>query len=118
MDVLERIESKELNIEVLTLICDGSYCQIDSEELTEELLQLAKLGKQMQWVSVKDRKPEHEEVVDIWVDDGDGFNYRVPDAEYNAETGMFESQYYLPEDSDTDFVTHWMPLPPSPKEAE
>jgi len=50
MDVLERIENGELQI----MVCGGnelikvpSYCD------SNELLRLAKLGKQMQWVSVK-----------------------------------------------------------------
>lgn len=68
-----------------------------------------KLGKQMQWVSVKDRLPEKD--VDVLL----RFNY-------GFYIGRLCKRFWLIDNGShsrsLDFATHWMPLPPSPEEAD
>jgi hypothetical protein len=72
-----------------------------------KVIDLAKLGKQMQWVSVK-RLPELETNVDILDIDNKRYMdaWHIGDGRFLAGDIVFEA----------DEVTHWMPLPPNPKE--
>ena len=57
-----------------------------------------------EWISVKDRLPEKDEIVIICTDDN--FIYA---GELIGDT------WFLDNDSWTETVTHWMPLPHPPK---
>lgn len=57
-----------------------------------------------EWISVKDRLPEEERHVLVWVKDG----YSLIDWTFN---GQWQVNPYMRND-----ITHWMPLPEPPKE--
>ena len=111
MNVIERIE-KGVSKLTITKLSSDIPAYIRSREQEIELLELAKLGQQMQWVSVTERLPEHKQVVDIFLN-----GCRHIDVEFfihNNEKFFYLSGavvYY-------NYVTHWMPLPPNPKGAE
>lgn len=98
-DILERIERKEVMVVVGVR---AGFAMTTSPNDSRELVRLAKLGQQMQWVSVKDRLPLPDAMVLCCSKDGvihTGYHYDC------WHTGRFPV-----------FVTHWMPLPPSPRE--
>ena len=79
----------------------GNFVTVGHETVAD-LLGFAKLGQQIQWVSVKNRLP----------DDGDY------DILINGKYGprvMHVSDFLKYRSK---FVTHWMPLPPNPKAVE
>ena len=59
----------------------------------------------MEWISIKDKLPEWQEVVLCYID-GEG-----------VDILQFVSDGFIHyEEGDTEGVTHWMQLPKSPKE--
>ena len=73
-----------------------------SEEITDHLI--AHGVTVQEWISVKDRLPEKDEIVIICTDEN--FIYA---GELVGDT------WFLNNDSWTATVTHWMPLPEMPK---
>lgn len=69
----------------------------------------------MNWISVKTALPEYDQNVLIIRKRGGKF-YEPDIAVYR--NGEFTSHVYLPEDCcfNSDWITHWMPLPEPPKE--
>jgi hypothetical protein len=68
----------------------------------------------MEWISVKERVPEQEERVLAW----DGEKIEIA---YRDKILMFEPNrivWTCAEYIELPDVTHWMPLPPEPKEDE
>ena len=120
MSVIERIERGELNV----LLVDNGYNIISKpgEELSHELMHLAKLGEKMRWIPVTpETMPKHGQLVDIWVVDADGDGERNSgDVEYDDENKLFRDhwgeEYDLLDDEAESKVTHWTPLPEPPKE--
>lgn len=55
MDVLERIDKGEARCRVSHNVLG---CMYEDKSLCNELIELAKLGQQMQWVSVLEKRPE------------------------------------------------------------
>lgn len=110
MDVLERIKKNEIKI----------YASFESEEksngIVVELIELAQLVQRMQWVSVHEDLPKHQQKVDIFVGEE-----RVCNVSFMRGDEDFGDHFY---DWDfdniyrTDEVSHWMPLPPDPKGEE
>jgi len=104
-DVIERIKNGELSVvrslkgELIAI--KSNFPFIRDEDAETELLQLAKLGQQMQWISVTDRLPTEEKFYFARYEDG-----RVSTGTFFKDLGRFNRG-----------VTHWMPVPPNPKEA-
>ena len=65
-----------------------------------------RLVEEPKWISVKDRLPEDERHVLVWVKDG----YSLIDWTFN---GKWQVNPYMRND-----ITHWMPLPEPPLEGE
>ena len=66
-----------------------------------------------EWISVKDRLPDEDCIVDVWMPEYDDTYKRVPDVQYNARQKIFYIEYDFIDI--TNDVTHWMPLPEQPK---
>jgi hypothetical protein len=94
-DVLERIDKRDKS----TYSLSGGPLTLSRDDLND-LLHLAKLGKQMQWVSVN-TPPKIEDV------------YLV-----RYSSGHKTTQAYSGVGSFCGGITHWMLLPPNPKEAK
>jgi hypothetical protein len=108
MDVLERIEKGELVSYVIEMVIDerGVKDVESRNDLSVELMCLAKIGKQMQWVSIKDNIPKKEEDVIV---------FRIDD--HNSCIGWIgESGQWWSNGEMLHSVTHWMPVPPNPGE--
>lgn len=103
MNVIEQIEKGEIIIQAF-----GNEDGI-SKIVTDELLRLAKLGQQVQWVSIGERKPQNGQVCDVWVVPN---GKRVTNIKYHGNGFIGWAEH------DRDKITHWMPLPPAPKGAE
>jgi hypothetical protein len=116
MDVLERIEKGESSVYVTQ-----SYIEIDAsnEEIEEamkqddvdrvELLRLAKLGKQMQWVGVAHKPPKINEHVIVFHEDDCKIAYISTSRNWRSSddgSGLYGT------------IKYWMPLPPNPGEGE
>lgn len=110
MDVLERIEKGEAHCHVRHMVLG---CMYEDKSLSNELIELAKLGHRMQWVSVADRLPRKDDVVLVWVG-------TVWVRACLGKTPYGQAWYLVDRNSYINIhnVTHWMPLPPYPKEAE
>lgn len=115
MDVIEFLESWHKSPK------RGNFVTV-GHETVKDLLHHAKRGKLMQWVSVKKDLPKVGQEVDILVRKGLCYE-RVINTIY-TENKLFVGDHL---NCDYDFsyeydldgaVTHWMPLPPSPEEAE
>ena len=61
------------------------------------------------WISVKDRLPEHGKRYLIYATSEGGKNHRITTAAYGGHFALSGRCAYWK-------VTHWMPLPESPKE--
>lgn len=136
MGVIERIEKGEKNV----YVCSSYVEDLENNEKTDvmmerddidraELLRLARIGQQMQWVSVKDRLPAidysqspYDRKVDVITSNKRGtlgeLRYKsngygktekskLPRWEYPNGGNIYHGE-----------VTHWMNLPKPPKEAE
>lgn len=121
MDVLERIEKIKKRFEFI------QEAPIKTEEehnvavallINEDVpFMLDELGKQMQWVSIiKDGLPEDGRKVDIYVNK---YIKRLPDCTYKKERNQFYNGHVgMIKWFDVKKVSHWISIPPSPKEAE
>ena len=98
MDVREKL------IELLTEFygCDPMYYNVDALAIADHLI--ANGVTVQEWISVDDRLPEKDEIVIICTDKN--FIYA---GELIGDT------WFLDNDSWTETVTHWMPLPQPPK---
>lgn len=76
----------------------GSKWQADQDKK-----EIERLKGERGWISVKDRLPENEQVVDIWKYD----SYR--DEYYRVTNHKYEDRYIIE-------FSHWMPLPEPPKQ--
>lgn len=65
-----------------------------------------------EWISVKDRLPEHCQEVIVYWNNFASRNYEVHAATYNAD---FEYFYIHKAGLAVKDVTHWMPLPKMPE---
>ena len=105
MDVIERIERGEF---------------IVHEHDWDELVRLAKIGQQMQWVPVSERMPEKDVLVLLYLNDGEhtkittGKIYASDDARVDGKFCVGFDQV-CPDFLKREVVTHWMPLPPLPE---
>ena len=95
MDVREKLV--ELCEDLETLPCCATY-----EEQAEYLISNGVTVQE--WISVDDKLPQKEEIVTICTDEN--FIYA---GELIGDT------WFLDNDSWTETVTHWMPLPQPPK---
>ena len=94
MDVREKL------VELLTEFygCDPMYYGVDALAITQHLISHGVTVQE--WISVKDRLPEDDEVVIICTD---------KNFVYAGE--LIGDTWFLDNDSWTETVTHWMPLP-------
>lgn len=75
-----------------------------------------------QWISIKDRLPENEQVVITAHDERVGRDFKVQMHWFDAQNNTFKSwkmgKLDLERDDGTfnDTVTHWIPLPESPEQ--
>lgn len=98
-DVIEQLEKGKLKL-TITKLSDNAPAYVRAREQEIELMELTKLGKQMQWVSVADGLPLPDKMVLCYLKDGvtcTGYHYDC------WHTGRLHT-----------YVTHWMPLPPNP----
>ena len=58
--------------------------------------------------------PKDGTVIDLWWQTAWDERFRVPDCEYRDEKYWIDDSGNL---IDADFITHWMPRPPPPKDA-
>ncbi|WP_010278851.1 DUF551 domain-containing protein [Paenibacillus senegalensis] len=89
-------------------------CEIEMlQQLIKEKEQLLKWFRERQdnWVSVKDRLPEQEGYYLTYTQQAGIFTTRFIGGEVRAFTDMLGFAAYPG-------ITHWMPLPEPPKEAE
>ena len=93
------MEVREKLVEILEEPCGGLY---PAYELADYLLDNGVTVQE--WISVDDRLPEKDEIVIICTDEN--FIYA---GELIGDT------WFLDNDSWTETVTHWMPLPEPPK---
>ena len=63
-----------------------------------------------EWISVKDRLPESDVYVFVFLRNRDGYRYKYAFARHFGRRWIRSDNRY--------FVTHWMPLPEPPKEVE
>lgn len=76
------------------------------------------------WISVKDRLPEEGVKVLVWGRPFESYPWEVhlaalTDHTFEVEIGAFKSTYsFASSDYPLEEVTHWLPLPPAPKEEE
>jgi len=110
-DVVERINRGEFVGGVYEVVGDGGITP--NFKATAELLRLAKLGQQMQWVNVNDLLPDKDDDVLVWVGTT-SVRACIGKTPYGRAWYLVDKNCYL------NFwnVTHWMPLPPNPNEAE
>lgn len=68
------------------------------------------------WISVKDRLPEHGNVIDIWLKNGGRATgvYYFNFVEDGDGPHFFDGHYRRNYRYEVDEVTHWMPLPSKP----
>jgi hypothetical protein len=83
-----------------------------------EILDYAKLGKQMQWVSVKDRLPKDCRRLWIYADDYIYVGRFECGKFYDIELSLKDVGTVVAKYKEIKNVTHYMPLPPNPKEGE
>ena len=82
--------------------CDPMYYGVDALAIAQHLTNYGVTVQE--WISVKDRLPEDDEVVIICTD---------KNFVYAGE--LIGDTWFLDNDSWTATVTHWMPLPEPPK---
>jgi hypothetical protein len=72
----------------------------------------------MKWIIIKDRLPEHEQIVDIFHKSGGRFPdcMFVDPSKYDDPDDLHFYDTYRDRIYGLDFVTHWMPRPEPPKE--
>ena len=80
-----------------------------------------KVKRQMQWIPVSERLPENEEFVDVWIVDND-YEFRRAEIMFDKDSMVFVVQDIGDIDAFADknepHITHWMPLPPAPKDGD
>ena len=110
MSVIERIEKDSLHL----FDTKGNW----DTEAQDELLKLAKIGQQMQWVSVDEKLPEDGQIVDVWIVSNGLFNQRLTDVVYSSTSLTFQiddiCDVGIESHPTNSFITHWMPLPKPP----
>ncbi len=121
--MLDAIESGKIGISVHVGAWADDMRDINGQiqkmvEIKAELLRLAKIGQQMQWVACRDRLPEHGKPIDVWIVE-EGYGRRSIDAEYDADERLFntdEGDYEADDGTEIDgIVTHWMVKPADPE---
>lgn len=109
MNVIERIKSGEIVVGML----DGWYEPLEDNGVAkEELLRLAKLGAEMQWISVSERLPDKCCSCFIW-HISDEFGGMCIAAHYNSIKKTFGH-----EERFGGKTTHWMPMIYPPKDGD
>lgn len=113
VDVIDRLKKGTSKLTITKLSYNApAYVRVREQEI--ELMELAKLGKQIQWVSVAERLPVVGQVVDVWKD-----NKRFIDMEVKSDSdGIYFDATIECHVFGIEEVTHWMPIPPAPKGAE
>lgn len=105
-ELIDRIERGEISVGAHYNGIQGQSLNLQikqSKEAVDELLRLAKIGQQMQWVSVAERLPEEGQTVDVLIKDlGRGYKlFRQTDYKFFGSFPIW--------------VTHWMEIPPLPE---
>lgn len=115
MNVLERIKSTDFNnrlslsLKSFYVDREGYYSEhcIDDIVAMKELIGLAEIGEQMQWIRVEDQLPNFNGKVIACID---GRN--VMGCSFNNDAKQFFNIQNLKN------VTHWMKLPTSPTDTK
>lgn len=104
MDIIERIENKEIAVIVLDVSDYKREGKVTAHDVyTREIMRLAKIGQQMQWVSVKERLPKPNDMVLMAFNRGGQWHITESNAKYGLKA-------YNPD--------YWMQLPPLPDTGE
>jgi len=110
MNIIERIEKGTTKLIVSKLSSDiPAY--VKDQEQENELLRLAKLGQQMQWVNAYDRLPNKDNDVLVWTG-ATSVRACVGETPYGRAWYLVDKNCYL----NWWNVTHWIPLPQPPKD--
>lgn len=88
--------------------CDGRLAKLQAADMLEKLA-AEKDAKKPEWISVKDRLPEKNNIVLVCTDNG---QYKVVLTSHLSSYGEWISY------DKNRKVTHWMPFPELPKEEE
>jgi hypothetical protein len=125
-DLISQIERGYIEVEVYN--SPQRPGKVFNREARDELIHLAKLGQQRDWIPVTDGMPPHESIVDIWYDENELGGSRIADVTYNAQENVFvcwNGEICGIEGQDEEGkVTHWRgtggdkPLPALPEQAE
>jgi hypothetical protein len=108
MDVLELMEQGNLAVCKYHEKDSGDY-YTKEPEATGKILELAKLGKQMQWVGVAHKPPKINEHVIVFHEDDCKIAYISTSRNWRSSdngSGLYGT------------IKYWMPLPPNPGEGE
>lgn len=111
MSIIDRIEKEKLAVSVHD--CTRIPYEFDVKAYNE-LLRLAKIGERMQWISIHDEKPKVGQIVDVL---SDGKRFIDMEVKQDNDGCFFDSIYEIYIRGIND-ITHWMPMPTPPKEAE
>lgn len=74
-----------------------------NEEDFARLFALARRGAAMQWRSISEAPPEFKRIL-------------ATDGDVRGEAWRYDTRFYWVDDSAAGGITHWMPLPPPPKQ--
>lgn len=109
MNILERLKKGTSKLTITKLSGDiPAYVMAREQEI--ELMEFAKLGQQMQWVSMADRLPEVGQIVDVFRD-----NKRFIDMEVKSDNdGIYFDATIECHVFGIEEVTHWMSIPTAP----
>ena len=97
----EKVRKEREIDKLITLIEESYYCDIVS--LAEDLV--SKGVTVQKWISVKDRLPEEDKRVLVWVGENDRY-FPIIDTDrvHNGRWVRWD-----------EYISHWMPLPQPPK---
>ena len=104
MNVLKELKDEDLMI----VNCSNDRCF----EAEQELIKLAEIGQRMQWISVDNQLPEHEQEVIVYVKTENGYLVTGGLTWYSDVEKFIDGLTVLRLNKSE--VSHWMELPNKP----